>query len=245
MDAIRQASVKKISVCMTSFNGEMYIEEQLNSILHQLRENDEVIISDDGSTDNTIKIIESLKDPRIRLFHSSFGDIVLNFENALKKVTGDIIFLSDQDDIWYDNKVEEICRLLEAHDLIYTNASVFNNEKEKNRPFNKKENYSVLKNFVKNNCLGATMAFNTKLLEYCLPFPKKIPMHDMWIYFVSAFYGKTLYYNKPLIYYRRHGSNASNASEKTSNSIFKVLAIRVTLFTSVFKRLCLNAIKSI
>src|SRR5690606_26359089 len=96
---------QKISVCMATYNGENHIEEQLESILKQLKDNDEVIISDDGYSDKTIELIKGFNDPRIKLFLNSFRNIILNFEFALSKATGDFIFLSDQDDIWYDNKV--------------------------------------------------------------------------------------------------------------------------------------------
>ena len=80
------------------------------------------------------------------------------------------------------------------------------------------------------------MAFNAKVLKYSLPFPRKISMHDMWIYFVSALYVKVYYYKEPLIYYRRHGANASNASEKTTNSMNKIIGLRVNLFMLICKR---------
>lgn len=221
---------------MTTFNGEKYIEAQLNSILSQLGIDDEVIICDDGSTDKTIRIIDSLKDTRIRLFHNSFKNVILNFESALEKAQGDFIFLSDQDDIWYENKVAELSKVLKTYDLVYTNATVFKDDLKKGVLFNTKEDYHYLNNFIKNNCLGATMAFNAKVLKYSLPFPRKIPMHDMWIYFISALYVKVYYYKKPLIYYRRHGANASNASEKTSNSFIQIVTIRINLFILICKR---------
>ena len=94
-----------ISVCIATYNGEKYLREQLDSILPQLAESDEVIVSDDGSTDGTIDLITSLNDPRIKIVsNSGRKGYVGNFENALKHTTGDYIFLSDQDDIWYPNK---------------------------------------------------------------------------------------------------------------------------------------------
>lgn len=94
-----------ISVCMATYNGEEYIKEQLESILCQLGEMDEIIISDDGSTDNTLNIIESYNDSRIKI-HINTGKhgFVYNFENALQKAKGEYIFLSDQDDIWLPEK---------------------------------------------------------------------------------------------------------------------------------------------
>src|SRR5690606_9563374 len=133
---------------------------------------DEVIISDDGSSDKTIELIKGFNDPRIKLFLNSFRNIILNFEFALSKATGDFIFLSDQDDIWYDNKVIIVVSLLQKYDLVYTNASVFNEIKEDNILFNKRKRNGYVLNYIKNYCLGATMAFRSHILEYSLPFPK-------------------------------------------------------------------------
>ena len=101
-----------ISVCMASYNGEKYIKEQIDSILKQLSDEDELVISDDGSTDNTLSVIQSIHDKRIKLIHNQ-GEhgYSRNFENALKNSKGDYIFLSDQDDVWKDNKVETILPL--------------------------------------------------------------------------------------------------------------------------------------
>ena len=227
---------QKISVCMATYNGENHIEEQLESILKQLKDNDEVIISDDGSSDKTIELIKGFNDPRIKLFLNSFRNIILNFEFALSKATGDFIFLSDQDDIWYDNKVIIVVSLLQKYDLVYTNASVFNEIKEDNILFNKRKRNGYVLNYIKNYCLGATMAFRSHILEYSLPFPKNIEMHDLWIYFLSELYGKAYYYKEPLVYYRRHGLNASNSSGKTSNSLFKIIQIRLILLINLTKR---------
>ena len=94
-----------VSVCMATYNGGKYIKEQIDSILGQLSNNDELIISDDNSTDDTVDIINRISDSRVRLFFNKQKGYTNNFENALKQVRGDIIFLSDQDDIWMDNKV--------------------------------------------------------------------------------------------------------------------------------------------
>jgi glycosyltransferase involved in cell wall biosynthesis len=87
----------KASVCLATHNGAKYIAVQLESILKQLSENDEVIISDESSTDRTLDIIKNFKDKRIKVYeHNGLYSPILNFENALKKASGDIIFLSDQ-----------------------------------------------------------------------------------------------------------------------------------------------------
>ena len=96
-----------ISVCIATYNGSKYIKEQIDSILPQLDECDEIIVSDDSSTDNTLSILKSYHDRRIIIFtNQKFNSPIYNFENALKHAKGDIIFLSDQDDIWEFNKVQ-------------------------------------------------------------------------------------------------------------------------------------------
>ena len=89
-----------VSVCMATYNGEKYIKEQIDSILSEIKENDEIVISDDNSTDCTVEIIKSYNDDRIKLYHSNARNFKKNFENARNKAKGDIIFLSDQDDVW-------------------------------------------------------------------------------------------------------------------------------------------------
>ncbi len=237
---------RRISVCMTTYNGALYIKEQLSSILPQLSLNDEILISDDGSTDNTINIIQSFKDSRITLFNNNFKNVILNFEFVIGKATGGIIFLSDQDDIWYPNKVETSLRLLEKNDLIFTNLNVFQTTIKKGKlMYDSKKNFNgIQRNFIKNHCVGATMAFKSYVLKYALPFPNKIEMHDMWIFFISSFYGKTLYYAKPLIHYRRHGLNVSNTGGKTSNSMFRIIVIRISWIYYLFVRIIKTTIKN-
>ena len=101
----------KVSVAMATYNGEKYIEEQIKSILSNLSSNDEVIISDDGSTDKTMEIINSFHDERIRVIDGPKKGVIKNFENAIKNCNGDYIFLSDQDDIWCSKKVTTILNI--------------------------------------------------------------------------------------------------------------------------------------
>lgn len=231
----------KISVCIATYNGEKYISEQLTSILNQLGPNDEVIVSDDGSEDNTIELIELINDPRIRIIHSFFKNVILNFENAIKRATGDLIFLADQDDIWYDNKIDELTGYLKDYELVFSNVNVFHDDIQKSYPlYNSDKNYNGFAfNLIKNHCIGATMAFKSDILKYVLPFPKNIPMHDMWIFFITSYYGKTYYYKKPLVYYRRHGLNVTNTGGKSTNNIFKMIKIRLQIIGSVLRRVIL------
>ena len=114
-----------ISVCIATYNGEKFIKEQIDSILRQLSLDDEIIVSDDGSTDDTISIIISIDDKRIRIIegprkHSP----TLNFECAMKEAKGDYIFLADQDDVWKPNKVEVCFKWLQNYDCVVSDAEV-------------------------------------------------------------------------------------------------------------------------
>ena len=135
-----------ISVCMASYNGEKFIKAQIGSILMQLGKDDELVISDDGSTDRTVEIIESYGDKRIRLLHHhknlsiakirysrNFYYTTENFENALRAAKGDFIFLSDQDDIWAENKITECMAVFSDADCIMHNFVPFNTAIEKCR----------------------------------------------------------------------------------------------------------------
>ena len=159
----------KISVCMATYNGEKYIKEQLESILSQIGENDEVIISDDSSTDNTVEIIKAFSDNRIKIFENQkFKYPIFNFENALNNATGDIIVLSDQDDIWKVNKIETIKKYMHNYDLVLSDATIIdeygNLIKESFYKLNNSR-MGFIQNIIKNSYLGCAMGFNRKILE--------------------------------------------------------------------------------
>ena len=126
-----------ISVCMATYNGARFIKQQIDSILPQLSADDELIISDDGSTDGTLEIIASYEDERIKILHHqknpafakikysrNFYCVTENFENALKIANGDYIFLSDQDDVWKENRVKRVLAELCNSDCVMCNYDV-------------------------------------------------------------------------------------------------------------------------
>lgn len=227
----------KISVCMATYNGEKYISKQIESILKQLKPNDEIIISDDGSTDNTAKIINSFNDVRIKFLkhksliisenYKSITDfkrhrLIKNFENALVNSSGGIIFLSDQDDVWYENKVTEIENSLKTSDLVVSDCSIIDkNEKilVKSRFEIKNPKLGFLHSLYKNPYLGCCMAFKKEILTKALPFPKDIPMHDIWLGIVAKTFYKPALLNKVLVGYRRHDQNINN--NINSNSLLQ------------------------
>ena len=221
------------SVCIATYNGEKYIKEQLESILNQLNNNDEIIVSDDNSTDSTLEIIKSLKDNRINIYlNEKESGYTRNFENALEKANGDIIFLSDQDDIWMDNKVKVSLVALMNHDFIVHDGqmvdgdlNIINDSIFKYR--NVKQGF--IANFVQIKYLGCCMVFKREVLKKSLPFPNNqiFVTHDSWITLVSELYFKVKLIKEPLIKYRRHGNNTSLGGAKGDNSLFTKINIRL------------------
>jgi glycosyltransferase involved in cell wall biosynthesis len=237
-----------ISVCIPTYNGEQFIEEQINSILLQLEAEDEIIISDDGSSDRTLEILKSYNDPRIKIFHHQksnsikykFAYTTNNIENALSHVNGDYIYLADQDDIWQYNKIKITQEFLKKYSLVCSNCTVINEKGETLALSYFKVNDSkegIIKNILKNSYLGCCMAFRKDLIFKFLPFPKHPVPHDIWIGLLSEWYGEVLFVNKPLILYRRHGNNLSQSSEKSNNSLVYKFSYRLLIIKSFIKRI--------
>lgn len=222
-----------VSVCVATYNGENFIKEQLDSILSQLSDDDEIIISDDGSKDKTLEIVRAFDDSRIKIFvNKGRHGVVPNFENALKQVSGDIIFLSDQDDVWADNKVEVMSAALDDVDLVIHNSLIMDGDGNiSNVDFysirNSKPGY--WKNLYKNAFVGSCMAFRKNVLRYALPIPRHLLWHDMWIGLMVEKKGRTKFIDDKLLYYRRHGNNASATAEKSSFSFFFRLKYRMQM----------------
>jgi len=207
----------RVSVAMATYNGEKYIEEQIDSILVNLNENDELIISDDGSTDKTIEIIKRYieKDDRIKLYDGPHNGVKQNFANAVEKSMGKYIFLTDQDDVWMANKLEEVLNVFESNNditLVIHNCEIVDKKLEKtNINFFEFRNSGVgiVKNIWKNTYIGCCMAFKSEMKNKILPIPNDIEMHDQWIGILNERYGKNKFLDKCLIKYRRHEDNVS------------------------------------
>ena len=229
----------KISVCMASYNGAPFIEKQLSTILEQIKEDDEIIISDDGSTGNTVDLIKGFKDPRIKLFHHTRGKSPMhNFENALQKASGQYIFLSDQDDIWEKNKVSLLLEYLQSYDLVISDCSIIDgDEKVLFNSFFKQNNSrkGFVRNLYKNSYVGCCMAFNRFILEKSLPLPGKIPMHDWWIGLTAEMFGSSFFCMEKLVQYRRHENNVSFFVGHSRLGLKERLKLRKNMIFPLFK----------
>lgn len=234
-----------ISVCMATYNGEPFIQEQLDSILCQLGAGDELIISDDGSTDRTVEIIESYNDNRIRLLHHAqrpeyasirhsrnFYYATDNFENALQAARGDYIFLADQDDVWLEGKVQRMLHELNRTNLVMSNfnicdekGNVVHCDFHARNPISS----SVALNIIRSRFIGCCMAFSKETLDKALPFPKKLLAHDFWIGLVASSLAAPHFIPESYINYRRTGNNVSCSTEKSTNTLAFKLYYRLRI----------------
>ena len=213
----------KIDILMTTYNGEKYLKEQIESILNQTYKNINLIISDDCSTDNTRDILKEYQDlENIKIYYQDKNlGYVANFEFLLKHVESDIYMLSDQDDVWMPNKIEETFKKLEEDnaDLVFTDLEVVNQKLELiNKSFNKSMNkeHKIGKTlgtnqfeYLYNNITGCTIMSKKKWIDEILPIPKgsKYVIHDSWIGLIISLNGKISYLDKPTIKYRQHSEN--------------------------------------
>lgn len=215
---------EQIDILLATYNGEKYLKEQIDSILNQTYKNIKLIVSDDGSNDNTIEILKEYekKDERIELYFQERNlGVVKNIEFLLSKVQSPFFMLADQDDYWMKEKVEKSLEKIKESgtDLVFGDLEVVDEKLETIYPsFN---DYMLLTRKIKKyigdykinylyNCVtGCTVLAKKEIIEYILPLPStsKHLIHDYWIGLMVALNGKISYMPEKYIKYRQHGNN--------------------------------------
>jgi len=223
--SMRNATEPRISACMAAYNGGAFVEAQLHSILPQLKPRDEVVIVDDGSTDDTLLRIAKVGDTRIRLLkHEKNAGVVATFEDALRSATGDVLFLCDDDDLWAPTKARRFLEVFDDRPEVEVVLSRVSMIDEKDRPMpdsriNRKGRFlpGFWRNLYMNHYQGSAMAIRASLLGRVLPFPvRRSFLHDAWIGTRNELMGgKVAFLEEDLLYYRRHGNNASRTKPLT------------------------------
>lgn len=223
-----------VDVLLATYNGEKYLDEQLNSLINQTFKDINIFISDDNSTDKTINIIKRYMeiDPRIKLMviNKKKLGFVGNFEKLLKYSKADYLMLSDQDDIWFLDKIEKMYKRMKEVEnnkqqpvLLHTNSMLMYKKMKTNKLFidriamsNKFESF-FFNYFVQ----GSTCMLNKKLKEEALPFSKEVYLHDRYLHILAELLGKRVFINKALTYYRQHEENQIGASVNYIEKILK------------------------
>lgn len=230
----------RCSIAMATYNGEQYIKEQIDSILKNMSDDDELIISDDGSTDDTLNIISQYNDKRIKIIKGPCNGVKQNFANAIKNAKGKYIFLSDQDDIWMNNKIETVLKEFKKNkvSVVIHDAEVINENLEIIIPSffeYRNSGKGIIKNIYKNTYIGCCMAFRSDLKESIFPIPNDIEMHDQWIGILGEIKGEknNIFLKEKLIQYRRH---SDNVSQMQHYNLGKMLKNRIIFIINYLKR---------
>lgn len=221
----------RISVAIATYNGARYIRKQVESIINQTLRVNEIVISDDGSSDDTLKIISEISESS----ESSGIDFIIltdnprhgfcgNFEHAISHCTGDYIFISDQDDIWLENKVEKIMDTFEKNDsllLVFHDGLLI--DKDDNYIDAVFSTYSFSEGKLSREvllekavstpmCRGMVMCITKDLLKTALPFPAISGFHDQWIFFCAICKDGVFYLDEKLTLYRLHPNQTSGGN---------------------------------
>lgn len=198
-----------ISVALCTYNGEKFLLEQMDSILAQTYKNLEIIIVDDCSADKTTEIINvyAEKDKRIKLFRNDANlGFNKNFEKALSLTSGEYLSISDQDDIWSPQKLQQLLDNIKNNWLIFSNSSYLGDSKQGRllNDFKLPSNYKGI--LLRNHVTGHTSLLHRDFLNYVLPFPES-GYYDWWMGFVASYHNKIAFLDEVLTLYRVHSDS--------------------------------------
>jgi glycosyltransferase involved in cell wall biosynthesis len=229
-----------ISVALASYNGAQYLRAQVESILPQLGSDDELVVSDDASTDETLSVLRDIADPRIRIHeHANRVGYVRNFERAIRECRGDFVFFSDQDDVWLPGKVDTLTSCLQRVGCAVSDAQVVNEALGLIHPsyfgLRRVRSFSALYIFLFPPIVGATIACRRDFLESVLPFPGEVP-HDFWITLNAVLRRQFEVVREPLLLYRRHGAVASLSASRRKRSPMRIARERWAVLRALWRQ---------
>lgn len=206
----------KVSIALAAFNGHKYLVEQLQSFADQTRLPDELVVVDDQSRDDTAEIVAAFAERApftVSLFvnEENVGPLK-TFEKALRHCTGDIVFLSDQDDVWFTDKIQKMEALLSgnASALCVMNDAAFADVALVTSGVTKRQKIRSMGLPDTAFVMGCCAALRRDFLALALPIPDAARAHDNWLVGLSDALGRTYRRDEVLQYYRRHGRNVSN-----------------------------------
>lgn len=230
----------KLSVLLASYNGEKFISKQIKSILDQLSPSDELIISDDGSTDKTFTIATSFNDIRLSVIKGPQEGINANFINAYENATGEAILFSDQDDIWLPGRAQLYRDKLITHDFVICDAEIIDEQDNLLASSYFRKNYTpktFIGSFIRCRTLGCCIGFRKDSIGQRLEIHSdyNILPFDYSLTLLSLFYFKVYFSKEAYHQYRRHNTNNSKGGEKSKNSLWQMLMFRIRALVFVLK----------
>ncbi len=198
-----------VSIALCTYNGERFLRKQIDSLLQQTYANMQIIVCDDASQDDTIKILKSYTDLRLRTIYNEKNlGYIKNFEKAISLCSGEFIALCDQDDIWKPNKIEVMLNNIDDALLLFSDSELIDEHDnylgKRISDIRRLYNCNILPGYVWSNCVwGHTILMNKNLIDYALPVPHGAK-HDIWLGFTAACVSRIKYLAEPLTLYRQH-----------------------------------------
>jgi glycosyltransferase involved in cell wall biosynthesis len=210
-----------ISIALCTYNGEKYLKEQLDSLLAQTYQNLEIIIVDDGSTDNTYRMITDFaeKDKRIQYSQNASNlGYNKNFEKTISLTKGDFIAICDQDDIWEPDKIQVLLDNIGNNWLVISNSVLIDEngkllDKELLKSFNFFTGLDFRGILLDNFVTGHTCLMSREFLSHLFPFPA-LGYYDWWMGFIAIYHKKINYVGKVLTKYRLHENSVTQGNER-------------------------------
>lgn len=219
----------RASVCMAAYNGSRWIGEQIDSILADLGPEDELVVVDDKSTDNTADVVAAMSDPRIRLVRSEVNErYVRTFGKAAALARGQYIFLADQDDVWVPGRTAKMIDALGKSAMVAGNVALFGGPAE-NAPWSlrARDSNRRLANIAGvmvgyRPYYGCAMGFRRDFADVVLPMPRFLyESHDLWMALAGNLAGEMTHLEVPVLYRRLHEDNETPRHWRRLDRILK------------------------
>lgn len=235
-----------VSVCMATYNGLPYVSEQLRSILNQLREEDEVVIVDDCSSDGTLQYLKTILDRRLRILANDVNiGHVRTFERTLREARNDIVLLTDQDDVWLPHHRDTLAAASARYGLAVSNFDYLNDAQpaarydrltDHDRPSVAATLGKIL--FGRSPYFGCVMAIRRDVLQLALPIPTYVEAHDIWIAIVALMNRKICHVESATTLRRIHASNLTPPSRRPMSAVVRtrIAMLRIIVTAAAFRR---------
>lgn len=219
-----------VSIILTTYNGEMFLQNQLDSLLVQTYTNIEIIAVDDGSRDKTLNILQDYasRNSKIKVFHNEQNlGFIKNFEKGCTLARGEFFAFCDQDDYWLPEKIEKMVNAIGPAPMIYCDSVLCDanldslgikiSDRMIGMPIT-----NCLQQAIFGRVYGHASLITRSIFESAYPFLEVIP-HDWWLSYIASFSGGIKYLNIPLVYYRQHPSNLYGAvgTKKNNKRVYK------------------------
>lgn len=239
-----------VSVCMATYNGARYIREQLESILPQLGPDDEVVIVDDASSDATVEIIRSIDSPQITVHGNTENrGYVRSFERAMALARGEVLLLSDQDDVWVPGRVDVLCDAMTSGSIAASNLVLLGSDAPLPSPLTgrpwllrARDSQRGMLNELRillgdAPYFGCAMAVRRDSLSLVLPFPAYLTeSHDLWMATTANVAGEMVHVEQPTVRRRVHDSNASTSRPRGARAALRSRLLLLRLWREARRR---------